>query len=174
MSNFDQTGKQTQTSKTNWLLWLGIITGSLFVGTCMMLPSYIGTGGGGGGKVSSVKANMHTLQTLVETYALEWQGQYPASLAILKADAMAANKDYWKEFANPVTGQSGLHLSYDNILRIQLQNGQFRSPTPHDAGLVLYAPVQSKGKILRYFIYGLDKTGKPLIEKGRNFTLSNG
>lgn len=61
--------------------------------------------------VKELKANMHTLQTMVETYAVDWGGCYPKNLTALKQEATIPGKEYWKEIVNPITGKSGLGKS---------------------------------------------------------------
>ena len=53
--------------------------------------------------ISSVKANMHTLQTLIERYARENGGRFPDSVKHLKEEATA--RGYWKNIINPLTGE---------------------------------------------------------------------
>lgn len=59
---------------------------------------------------SDVKANMHTFQTLVETYAVDWGGVYPENAE--KAMQQAQKDNYMPErLSNPVSGQSGYKKS---------------------------------------------------------------
>lgn len=123
---------------------------------------------------SSVKANMHTLQTIVETYAVDWGGVYPADVEALKIEATQAGREYWKEFTNPFSGQSGEGLSYGDATHVWLQKqGGILRPHEDEAGLVLYAPVKDCRGIIKYFIYGLDKKGQTVKDRGRDFVLSN-
>lgn len=141
---------------------------------------------------SSVKANMHTLQTIVETYAVDHQGQYPQDLTVLKQQATMTGREYWKEFTNPYTGKRGLGYSYSQFPR---NNPQFGLDTPADgafwypyrdilgvrvyhqsflyipkrAGMVIYAPVSPR----LYYIYGIGIEGTFIFDKGQSLTLSN-
>lgn len=135
-----------------------------------LFPSYVGCNRGGE-KNSSVKANMYTLQTIVETYAVDWGGVYPPHLKALKLEATKTGRDYWKEFTNPYTGKSGESASYTDADHSRFQAGD-SLPNADEAGLVLYAPVGEKD-IVKYFIYGLDKAGRALVDRGHDFTLSN-
>ncbi len=121
----------------------------------------------GRSKLSSVKANMHTLQTVVETYAVDWGGVYAPNLTALKYEGTRPGREYWKEFTNPFTAKSGAHLSYSNNLPPTDQ------PNPLQKGQVIYVPVISDGPIIRYYIYGLDKNGGRIQDKGGDLTLSN-
>lgn len=117
-------------------------------------------------KLSSVKANMHTLQTIVETYAVDYGGVYPSNLSALRYEAKRPGREYWKEFTNPLTGKSGAHLSYDDLPALSKADKAL-------AGQVIYAPVPSCGPITRYYIYGLDREGERIQDKGQALTLSN-
>ncbi len=144
-------------------------------------------------KISSVKANMHTLQTIVETYAIDNQGKYPQSLDILKQDALQKGREYWKETLNPFNHRSGLWLSYAQLPGENLSFGKEKNsygvlgavpyldvlgiPIYHESfarkaaspGLVIYEPVSPT----RYYIYGLGKDGTFIFDKGAPLTLSN-
>lgn len=134
------------------------------------LPNFIGAQDRA--KVSSVKSNMHTLQTIVETYAVDWGGVYAANVSGLNNEATQPGRDYWKEFTNPFTGTSGLSKSYSDTTGFTIQStGGVASPVSTKAGWVLYDP--GAAPIVKYFVYGLDKSGSTIRDKGKNFTLSN-
>ena len=144
------------------------------------------------GKISSVKANMHTLQTMVETYAIYSNGVYPSSLTQLKQDAKRPGLEYWKDFNNPYSRLSGEGLSYAlmpadlkplmpkapdpdglyrpywNILWIRFYP-VYSFELPEGSGLVLYERVNAT----QYFIYGLDHRGQIITDKSWLFFLSN-
>lgn len=101
-------------------------------------------------KLRQVKTNMHILQSMVETYAVDWNGYYPGSVEVLKQDAQ--QKNYWKELTNPFLGRSGRGKSYGD---------EWASVT---AGIVTYDP--SGVPISRYFIYGYNQRGKG-IKQGK-------
>lgn len=115
-------------------------------------------------KLSSVKANMHTLQTLVETYAMDWKGEYPRNTLAVNQDAVQGK--YWKDFVNPFTSRSGRYYSFADI-------GAFSSLSQDHAGLVLYDPIVSQGKVSHYYLYGLDQEGRRIRDKGQDFVLTN-
>ncbi len=69
-------------------------------------------------KIASVKANMHTMQTCAETYAVDNAGVYPDNIGnssstasatnnLLQKEALDAKKNYWKEPKNPFNGLTG-------------------------------------------------------------------
>jgi type II secretory pathway pseudopilin PulG len=130
-------------------------------------------------KISSVKANMHTVQTSVETYAVDWGGVYASRLGDGSADGIVAEataKGYWKDFKNPFTGQQGAGKSY--IANAFAENGQ----TPvggcntfgTNGGAVGYAGITTAGAVTKYYIYGADKNPNTcIVDKGVAFTLTN-
>jgi len=121
-------------------------------------------------KLSSVKANMHTLQTIAETYAVDWGGVYAADLTGLKDQATSNN--YWKELKNPFSAQvdPGVTLT-----------------TTKDNTAVAFVPVVKSGGVAymtantntQYAIYGAEKkeaavgSALPIMDKGNVFYLTN-
>ncbi|MBF2052092.1 MAG: type II secretion system protein [Candidatus Sericytochromatia bacterium] len=68
------------------------------------LPNFIGAQDRA--KLSSVKSNMRTFQTMVETYGVDFGGIYPNTIAVLHKEATktsGATSAYWKSFNNPFT-----------------------------------------------------------------------
>lgn len=147
-------------------------------------------------RVYSTKANMHTLQTLIETYAVDHDGHFPQNLAELKQDAQMTGREYWKEIYNTSLddyrtafhpageGQSYMlfkdyqqkkwHLfkpaySLHTILGLRLDLSWGWPPPPYGNGMVLYDFVSRH----RYFIYGTESQGLLLKDKGQNFVLGN-
>lgn len=148
--------------------------------------------------LSSVKANMHTLQTALETYAVDWKGTYPSHLSVLVAEAQQA--DYWKDFRNPVTRQDGLNgaiMDYPAFVSLarqaeqeQYQLSAYLSWPPRyvmgvPVNLSLLARDQKKKQALgglvlykaldahHYVIYGTDNTGQLIQDREHVFELSN-
>lgn len=145
------------------LMMVIVIIGIL---VAIALPNYIGSQNRA--KVSSVKSNMHTLQTTIETYAVEWDGRYADTLAALNTEATQAGRQYWKDFVNPITGVSGLNATYRDLSVMPPAN-------PANAGFTLYNPtVNGTRPITTYFVYGLDKNGSPILDRGQDFYLTNG
>lgn len=133
-------------------------------------------------KLSSVKSNMHTFQTMIETYAVDWGGVYagtPATPATGAAAALvteAKNKSYYKDFKNPFSAQSGAGSSYmDNApATVAVQTDGTANSASHVAGAVSYEPVNTAGTLTKYYIYGGEKsTGKVIVDKGIAFFLTN-
>lgn len=127
------------------------------VAVALLLPNFIGACGVS--PLSSVKANMHTLQTMVETYAVDWAGVYPSNIEALHQEANETNKAYWKPLKNPVSGYTGLGKAYAN-------EGKSR-----EEGIVTY---ESTGQGTLYFIYGYGNQQQRLQQKGQDFYLTNG
>jgi len=138
------------------------------------LPNFIGAQDRA--KVSSVKANMHTIQTVIETYAVDWGGVYADNLTNLKVAATETGREYWKDFTNPFTGKSGADSSYTAAAWTAAiaNNGSATGLTSTTAGRVLYNPTSAAGvPIIRYFVYGTGKDGKAIVDKGVPLALSN-
>jgi len=110
----------------------------------------------------SVKANMYTMQTMVETYAVDWEGLYPTSISILRQEAQNSKKQYWKEMTNP-------YMASHQVKTANLDMGH--KPLP---GVVVYSaiPDTRTGKITAYRIYGYDEKAKAIEVKGKVLTLS--
>jgi prepilin-type N-terminal cleavage/methylation domain-containing protein len=138
-------------------------------------------------KVSSVKANMHTVQTAAETYAVDWGGVYPGKLG--NGDntgglvAEGTTKNYWKDFKNPFDGTTGAGKSYiANSLTTEHYDSSDNNPNCAQtvisggisSGMVAYEAVTIGTSVTKYYIYGGAKdTGKCVDDKGKAFTLTN-
>ena len=144
------------------------------------LPNFIGAQDRA--KVSSVKANMHTLQTVVETYAVDWGGVYADTTANLRAEATVAGREYWKDFTNPFTsktgsgaaGAAGSYLTANTTPSAVASSNGAMGLDSTDAGKVIYNPtVNGAAPIIRYYLYGAGKDGKAIMDKGVPLFLSN-
>ncbi|MFN8673288.1 MAG: hypothetical protein U0457_14550 [Candidatus Sericytochromatia bacterium] len=129
-------------------------------------------------KVASVKSNMHTFQTIVETYSVDYEGLYPKNVEDLKKAAEKSPNKYWKDFKSPFTGKTGKGQSYDNFDKTILLNDDswysYFFPKKYPAGMVYYDPVIDGKNITKYYIYGSEKNGKLIKDTGGNpLTLSN-
>ena len=130
------------------------------------LPNFIGAQDRA--KISSVKANMHTLQTIAETYAVDWGGVYAVNTSAMQTEGKSAGREYWKDFNNPFSGRKGSGSSYTDITTVPT------AVASGSAGLTLYNPMTNgTNPVTRYFIYGLDKQGLPVQDKGQQFVLTN-
>lgn len=158
----------------------------------VLFPNYIGTGGDV--RVTSVMANMHTFQTALETYAVDYKGSYPVNALLLQQEGEKSG--YWKNFRNPVTGREGYGLSFADISENQLREMKKNGPGDYLAspmrrydldflgvrmlsienkssgftGQVLYHRISSN----KYALYGSYTEGHKLIfERDKPLVLSN-
>ena len=83
--------------KRKYLLLIELILFHVFIINSMFYPEWNHTRS----PASRIKANMHTLQTMIETYAIDYKGKYPRNIEELKKDADLPYKNYWKELWNP-------------------------------------------------------------------------
>ncbi len=111
-----------------------------------------------------VNTNMHTVQALVETFAVNNEDIYPSTVAELIA---AGRKEgYWRDVVDP---QSTELVDAAEIL---LDYSQYQ-PGPEMASKVFYEPMISDGEVLSYRIYGTDENGELLIKDGEPYNLNN-
>lgn len=192
--------KTLKNNKINILSTLGVASGLLGLALALNLSCPAVAWGCSCSKSSSVKANMHTLQTMVETYAVDWKGVYPPTLAALITEAQQTSERgaYWKEFTNPYTRQTGVgksltavplnkfyqvkrqlqkrELPHTDLLGLRFYHAQAQAELPPlapltlEPGMAVYIPVNQN----QYFIYGTDKHAEWLSSKGEYFVLSNG
>lgn len=139
-------------------------------------------------KLSSVKSNAHTLQTMAETYAVDWGGVYPEKIGSGTGDGLmteAITKNYVKKFKNPFTSLEGPNLSYmadeisdEGTISNGKSSGVKAGALDFVGGSVGYDSIESapsgSGVYNKYFIYGADKNaGEAIVDKGANFVLTN-
>jgi type II secretion system protein G len=137
------------------------------------LPNFIGAQDRA--KLSSVKANMHTVQTMAETYAVDWGGVYAESMTILQTEATDTNKNpYWKNITNPFTSASTTNTTITGAI---VNLGTEPPNAGGDIGLAAtggevgyYVPATNR---TAYGIYGGDKKGNAIEDKGKVFFLTN-
>jgi len=121
-------------------------------------------------KVASVKANMKFVQTMAETYAVDWGGVYAdnyGAVGVGGLEGEAYNKGYWKYFTNPINPNNDP----------MEDGGDVAGPTP----VIFAPPTATPGIVLyivgndltKYALYGVDKVGNYINDKGTIFCLSN-
>jgi len=122
----------------------------------------------------AVKHNMHILQTMLENYAVDWEGIYSPDIESLYKDATDPEKNYWKNFEE--------YPCEDYFLIDALANKEIKSflldavDNPKPCG-IKYIPVKNKsGQITIYKIVGYDTKGNLIKDRypvGKEFILSN-
>lgn len=112
-------------------------------------------------KISSLRQNMHTMQTMVETYYVDHQ-RYPANLQALKKAAIAGK--YWKQLENPFYPTEAAYLNAEpdwDPLNVPTTHWLFvRVPVSRDCrGAVLYSLMDAPQPAQKYRIFGCDRQG---------------
>lgn len=157
--------KKIKSQKGFTLIELMVVIVIIGILVAIALPNFIGAQDRA--KISSVKANMHTVQTMLETYAVDWGGTYPSTVASLVSEAQNSSNPYYKDFTNPFTGKS-MGSNGANV-----GNGMYdlvnTTTAAANAGLVGY---EDSGTT-KYYLYGNDKVGAIIKDKGSFFVLSN-
>ncbi|MEK7433914.1 MAG: hypothetical protein AABZ74_12325 [Cyanobacteriota bacterium] len=146
-----------------------------FILIAMSLPNFISCGPRS--PLADVKSNMHTFQTILETYSVDASGKYPKNVEELYKFANTGNNKYWKNFKNPYANKSGKSVSYDNYSNLNKKIiTHFFSKDSYvlqgRPGVVYYAPVIGSNN---YCIYGSNKDGELITDtqSGIAFALSN-
>lgn len=133
-------------------------------------------------KVASVKSNMHTFQTMLETYSVDWGGVYAGDTAAPGTGGAtflvteATTKNYFKSFKNPFTAKEGSGNAY--MPNAPTAPVTATSAAGINAGAVSYNPIVNGSAgaltITKYFLYGGDKTtDMAILDKGQAFYLTN-
>ena len=104
---------------------------------------------------ANVKANAHTAQVMVQTYANDNVGKCPENVTVLWTAASAGG--YWKLMSNPFD-KAQLALSNESL--------------PAIAGAVAYEPAGVGSP--KFYIYGYDNKASRLRQWGKDFVLTNG
>lgn len=135
----------------------------------------------------AIRANMQTLQVLVENYHHEFK-RYPDSLSVLPAAIKPADQSDWTVLRNPFDGQTGYGRAYldyaayrthylpskhtawhiESVLGIYVDFREPQVEKPSFAGLALYHSISPRS----YTIYGTDIKGELVQVNDQVFTLS--
>ncbi|MFN4150067.1 MAG: type II secretion system protein [Candidatus Sericytochromatia bacterium] len=160
--------KKIKSKKGFTLIELMVVIVIIGILVAIALPNFIAAQDRA--KISSVKANMHTLQTVLETYAVDWGGTYATNTVNLKTEANGTGKTYWKEFKNPFSNAAGPSVSYVTwTTAINATTGVSTGLVP---GIVAYDP--SGSPITKYYLYGGSKdSATAIVDKGATFYLTN-
>lgn len=108
---------------------------------------------------SATKTNMHAFQTVVEIYAVNYNGSYPSSVGQLVADSTLRDERTLHQMRNAHGYGSGLHKSYTD-----------ESESTKVPGVVSF---QFDGAGVGYTLYGYNKDSNKIGSKGVTYTLSN-
>jgi prepilin-type N-terminal cleavage/methylation domain-containing protein len=119
------------------------------------LPNFIGATDRA--KIANVKSNAHTVQTMLESYGVDFGGKYPDGVTNLQQEAQTGA--YWKALSNPFDASRA---------GIEDHNGAAFTT----GGAVGYNMTAASDKT-KYYIYGSDKNKVRIKDKGADFVLSN-
>lgn len=110
-------------------------------------------------KEAGTKTNMHAFQTLVEIYAVDFTGYYPANVEQLFQYSIERNDKTLSAMKNSYGYGSGIDKSYTN------ETGGVKLP-----GVV---SMQFDAASYGYTLYGYDGNGNKIESKGVTYLLSN-
>ncbi|MBC7543640.1 MAG: type II secretion system protein [Candidatus Sericytochromatia bacterium] len=119
------------------------------------LPNFIGATDRA--KIANVKSNAHTVQTMLESYGVDFGGKYPTTVVLLQQEAQTGA--YWKALSNPFSGLTTTSLE------------TFNTGTFTNGGSVGYN--MQAADSTKYWVYGSDKNKVRIKDKGTDFMLSN-
>jgi prepilin-type N-terminal cleavage/methylation domain-containing protein len=168
--------KRIKSKKGFTLIELMVVIVIIGILVAIALPNFIAAQDRA--KLSSVKANMHTVQTMLETYAVDWGGIYANAATTAGAATNlkneASSKSYWKDFKNPFIGTSA---AFGGITGTVVANGA----TAGTGGTIVggqvgYDPVNlgAATTVTKYYLYGGEKAdNKVIVDKGISFYLTN-
>jgi hypothetical protein len=127
---------------------------------------------------------MHTVQTMLETYGVDWGGSYPATFKQLEKEARRASNPYWKEFRQPFYDFASQPAQTDFNPKVGIPRrpkpivwaGIYFGSAPdlppdrrYPPGQVIFEAFSET----QYFIYGSDREGYIIEEKKAPYVLSN-
>ena len=146
-------------------------------------------------KSSSIKANMHTFQTALETYAVDWGGRYPQNVQELFKES--TRYKYWKDFQNPIDATSGYGSAYIDHRELLIRLKQEKQERERQRKAVIQLPAVIMGIQVReikdendgflpgiviydvnadqatYYIYSMNPDGQWMTDRGQPFVLTN-
>lgn len=112
--------------------------------------------------LSSIKANAHTVQTAMETYAVDWEGIYPSNTSGLIQEAKS--KNYWKTITNSLTGDNSDSVidysDYINAKNNLMYKGNPITSISDLKGKIVLSTEMQGGYVTKYYIYGVDVFGE--------------
>lgn len=108
---------------------------------------------------AGTKTNMHAFQTMVEMYAVSYNGNYPKTVQELSQDSLSQIEKTLSAMSNTHGHGSGVDKSYTNEV------GGVKLP-----GIV---SMQFDSVSLGYTLYGYDSNANKIESKGVTYLLSN-
>lgn len=108
---------------------------------------------------AATKTNMHAFQTVVEIYAVNYNGIYPASVSQLAAESTLNNERTLYQMRNAYGYGAGINNSYTD------ESNATKVP-----GVVSF---QFDGAGVGYTLYGYNKNSNKIGSKGVTYMLSN-
>lgn len=159
--------KKIKSKKGFTLIELMVVIVIIGILVAIALPNFISAQDRA--KISSVKANMHTIQTVAETYAVDWGGVYADDISFLTSESNS--RGYWKDFKNPFAGTVGSGEAYSSAVVLSATANATQFPK---GGMTAYESIVTGGSRTKYFVYGSPKESATyLLDKGVAFFLTN-
>lgn len=167
--------KKIKSKKGFTLIELMVVIVIIGILVAIALPNFIAAQDRA--KLSSVKANMHTVQTMLETYAVDWGGIYAhgatAAAAVTALTTEATNKSYSKDFKNPFVATATALAGVPGTVTASGATAGALS-TAGTAGATYYDPTNVTVTVTKYYLYGGEKDpAKVIVDKGQAFYLTN-
>ena len=129
--------------------------------------------------VQTLKANMHTVQMMLDIYGWE-HNAYPTNFKSLKKEAIKSR--YWKRFSNPYQKNKLFAVDADVVLRFAKKHTIeeafsksifsylfFQPEAKPFEGCVIYDYVDKNS----YYLYGVSRDNRLEQKEGKIFVLSN-
>lgn len=118
--------------------------------------------------IDAIKINMHAIQIMLETYAVDHEGLYPTDLKSLHTQATAPKLPYFRKIVNPAN--SKIWDKEDNTDGVDVvELGAV--PNKCKSGVVY---ISLKPDRMGYEISGCADNDEPILEKwGKKYTLVN-
>lgn len=132
--------------------------------------------------METLKYNMHVFQTMLETFAVDYQATYPKNVKSLVKEAKECKNPYYKELRNPSYEKQPTLVDYNDypnknfpplcvIYKVELSSELIA--TEDDLKFLNNDYKIGDKRVINYQIFGTDEKGNILKENGKEFFLSN-